>query len=186
MMRANVVLPVPGGPQKTSDWNRSSSIIFRSARPGPMIFCWHWKSCSVRGRIRSASGRSDDSLTTDSICRSSGSSNKLPGWLLFIVAFLNLGITGSNLEYYAAGAFVCNEQRVRVRFSRCVEFMLRQLVGSPLLLHGPANRCSQHPTNAVGGSFILALHGLEQRPPFSRIPPTQLVGFEGRPRVWVR
>src|SRR5258707_319093 len=40
---------------------------------------------------------------------------------------------------------------------------------------GAASPVFPNPTNAVGGSFILSLHGLEQRPPFSRIPPTQLV-----------
>ena len=56
MMRASVVLPVPGGPQRTSEWSRSRSTASRSGVPGPRSASWPTSSSSVRGRIRSASG----------------------------------------------------------------------------------------------------------------------------------
>ncbi len=56
MMRASVVLPVPGGPHRMIDCSRSRSIASRSGRPGARISSWPTTSSSVRGRMRSASG----------------------------------------------------------------------------------------------------------------------------------
>ena len=60
-----VVLPVPGGPQSTTDDSRSASISTRSGRPGPSRCCWPNTSSSERGRRRAASGarRSRRSVT---------------------------------------------------------------------------------------------------------------------------
>src|SRR5688500_9493753 len=54
--RASVVLPVPGGPHRMIDCNRSRSIVSRSGRPGATSSSWPTISSSDRGRIRSASG----------------------------------------------------------------------------------------------------------------------------------
>jgi hypothetical protein len=56
MMRASVVLPVPGGPQKMSDGTRSWAIARRRNPRSPTTACWPTISSSVRGRRRSASG----------------------------------------------------------------------------------------------------------------------------------
>jgi hypothetical protein len=56
IMRAIVVLPVPGGPQSMMEPTRSSSIARRSGVPGFMSLSWPTNSSSVRGRMRSASG----------------------------------------------------------------------------------------------------------------------------------
>ena len=56
MMRASVVLPVPGGPQRMIDCSRSRSIASRSGLPGASSSSWPTNSSNVRGRIRSASG----------------------------------------------------------------------------------------------------------------------------------
>ena len=56
MMRASVVLPVPGGPHRMIDCSRSRSIASRSGLPGASRSSWPTNSSSVRGRIRSASG----------------------------------------------------------------------------------------------------------------------------------
>ena len=56
MRRAIVVLPVPGGPQRTTDESRSASMSTRSGRPGPSRSRWPTTSSSVRGRSRAASG----------------------------------------------------------------------------------------------------------------------------------
>ena len=63
--RAIVVLPVPGGPQSTTDESRSASMSTRSGRPGPRRCCWPNTSSSERGRRRAASGdlRSRRSVT---------------------------------------------------------------------------------------------------------------------------
>ena len=58
MMEASVVLPVPGGPQKMELVSRSASIARRNSRPGPTMASCPMNSCSVRGRMRSASGAS--------------------------------------------------------------------------------------------------------------------------------
>ena len=55
-MRAIVVFPVPGGPNRIIDGGRSSSIASRSAEPGPSTCCWPTSSSSVDGRRRTASG----------------------------------------------------------------------------------------------------------------------------------
>src|SRR5271166_4065453 len=57
MIFASVVLPVPGGPQKMSDPMSSRLICTRSGLPGPIKCSWPTYSSSVRGRMRSASGR---------------------------------------------------------------------------------------------------------------------------------
>ena len=56
MMRANVVFPVPGGPEKITEGKRSASMARRSSFPGPRICSWPANSSSERGRIRVASG----------------------------------------------------------------------------------------------------------------------------------
>ena len=56
MMRASVVLPVPGAPWKMADGTRSSSIARRSAVPGPIRCAWPTNPSSPSGRTRSASG----------------------------------------------------------------------------------------------------------------------------------
>ena len=56
MMRASVVLPTPGGPQKIIEPTLSFSISRRSTFPSPSrCFCPQYSS-SVRGRSRAASG----------------------------------------------------------------------------------------------------------------------------------
>ena len=55
-IRASVVLPVPGGPKKSDDETRSSSIARRSAAPSPTSWGCPANSSSARGRRRSASG----------------------------------------------------------------------------------------------------------------------------------
>src|SRR5579885_1756487 len=57
MIFARVVFPVPGGPQKINDPESSRSICTRSGLPGPIRCSWPAYSSSVRGRMRSASGR---------------------------------------------------------------------------------------------------------------------------------
>ena len=54
--RASVVLPVPGGPQRISEWSRPSSSARRSTLPGPMRCSWPTTRPACAGRIRSASG----------------------------------------------------------------------------------------------------------------------------------
>ena len=56
MMRASVVFPVPGGPQKISEGTRSAAMARRRNPPGPTTFSWPATSSRVRGRMRSASG----------------------------------------------------------------------------------------------------------------------------------
>src|SRR5215472_13446101 len=56
MRRASVVLPQPGGPQKSIEPMLSLSICRRRGLPGPRSFSWPINSSSVRGRMRSASG----------------------------------------------------------------------------------------------------------------------------------
>ena len=57
MILARVVLPTPGGPQKIMELASSRSIWTRRGLPGPMRCSWPTNSSSVRGRMRSASGR---------------------------------------------------------------------------------------------------------------------------------
>ena len=56
MIRASVVLPTPGGPQKIIEATWSDSISRRSTFPGPIRCCWPTNSSSVSGRSRAASG----------------------------------------------------------------------------------------------------------------------------------
>ena len=58
MMRASVVLPVPGGPQRMIDCRKSRSMASRSGLPGASSSSWPTNSSNERGRIRSASGAS--------------------------------------------------------------------------------------------------------------------------------
>src|SRR5437660_1222691 len=54
--RASVVLPLPGGPQRTIDPTRSSSMARRSSCSGPTRCCCPTNSSRVRGRKRAARG----------------------------------------------------------------------------------------------------------------------------------
>ena len=55
--RANVVLPLPGGPQKIMEANRRLALIARQRmRPSPTRCPWPTNSLSSRGRIRAANG----------------------------------------------------------------------------------------------------------------------------------
>ena len=56
MIRASVVFPTPGGPQKIMEEMRSCSISLRSTLPGPVTCVCPAKSSSVFGRRRSARG----------------------------------------------------------------------------------------------------------------------------------
>ena len=58
MMRARVVLPEPGGPQKMREVSWSVSISRRSSFPSPRRCSCPMNSSTVRGRIRSARGAS--------------------------------------------------------------------------------------------------------------------------------
>ena len=55
-MRASVVFPVPGGPQRMMDVNWSCSTIMRRTLPSPIRWSCPTISSRVRGRRRSASG----------------------------------------------------------------------------------------------------------------------------------
>ena len=55
--RAMVVLPTPGGPQKTMEPRLPSASIRPSGASGPSRWSWPTTSSSRRGRRRSASGR---------------------------------------------------------------------------------------------------------------------------------
>src|ERR1700739_2388489 len=61
--RARVVLPQPGGSQKSMEPILSDSICMRSGLPGPRSFSWPTNSSSVRGRMRSASGCSAEGVS---------------------------------------------------------------------------------------------------------------------------
>src|SRR5512144_1447753 len=78
MIRASVVFPLPGGPQKTSEGTRSSSIAFARNDSGPTSSGGPTTSGRSRGRIRSARGASGTG--TGSVPRSgaSSSSSKRP------------------------------------------------------------------------------------------------------------
>src|SRR2546429_2388878 len=56
MMRASVVFPEPGGPQKMHEATSPRRINSPRALPGPSSCSWPRNSSSVRGRIRAASG----------------------------------------------------------------------------------------------------------------------------------
>src|SRR6476660_6855175 len=72
MSRAIVVLPVPGGPQSTSDDSRSDSISTRSDFPAPSRCCWPTTSFSERGRNRAASGARLASRSSTAAANKSG------------------------------------------------------------------------------------------------------------------
>src|SRR5487761_355188 len=57
MRRAKVVFPQPGGPQKSMETMSSRSICVRRGFPAARSSSWPTTSSSVRGRMRSASGR---------------------------------------------------------------------------------------------------------------------------------
>src|SRR3954453_7022132 len=59
MIRASVVLPEPGGPQKIIEGMRSLSMAVRRNRPSPRSSSRPTTSSSVRGRRRSGRGASD-------------------------------------------------------------------------------------------------------------------------------
>jgi hypothetical protein len=71
--RASVVLPQPGGPHRIIEPISSRAICVRSGLPGPSSASWPTNSSIVRGRMRSASGRS----ASDSSSRGPGWANKL-------------------------------------------------------------------------------------------------------------
>ena len=73
MTCASVVLPVPGGPEKMTEGNRSASIARRSNLPGARICSCPANSSRDRGRIRVASGAVLSSPATPK--RLSGSSS---------------------------------------------------------------------------------------------------------------
>src|SRR5688572_14954056 len=58
MIRASVVFPEPGGPQKIMDGMRSASMALRRKRPGESSSSRPTISSRLRGRRRSASGAS--------------------------------------------------------------------------------------------------------------------------------
>lgn len=53
---ARLVLPVPGGPKKISDWMRSASMARLNSFPGARMWLWPTYSLSERGRILAARG----------------------------------------------------------------------------------------------------------------------------------
>ena len=53
---ASVVFPVPGGPERITEGNRSASIARRKSFPGARMCSWPTNSSSERGRMRAASG----------------------------------------------------------------------------------------------------------------------------------
>src|SRR2546429_9281475 len=55
-MRASVVFPDPGGPQKMHDATSPRRISSPSAFPGPSSRSWPRNSSRLRGRILAASG----------------------------------------------------------------------------------------------------------------------------------
>ena len=65
IMRASVVFPTPGGPQKIMDPILSLSIRRRRTFPSPSKCVCPTNSSSVRGRNRAASGRSDSCQNID-------------------------------------------------------------------------------------------------------------------------
>ena len=56
MMRARVVLPTPGGPQKIMEEIKSWSMSWRRIFPSPNRWRWPANSSSVSGRRRAARG----------------------------------------------------------------------------------------------------------------------------------
>src|SRR6266498_3297912 len=66
MMRASVVFPEPGGPQKIIDGMRSLSMALRRKRPSSRRSCRPTTSSSVAGRSRSGRGASGGGLGTRS------------------------------------------------------------------------------------------------------------------------
>ena len=76
MIRARVVLPLPGGPQKTIDGTRSAAIARARNESGPTRSAGPATSDSSRGRMRSASGASGE---TSAPGDGSSSSNRSPG-----------------------------------------------------------------------------------------------------------
>ena len=64
MIWASVVFPVPGGPEKMTDGNRSASIARRRSLPGARMCSCPTNSSSERGRIRLASGAAASAATS--------------------------------------------------------------------------------------------------------------------------
>ena len=60
MTRARVVLPVPGGPERSIEESWSFWIARRRSRPGPTMCSCPANSSRLRGRIREASGSADE------------------------------------------------------------------------------------------------------------------------------
>src|SRR4029079_12805389 len=82
MIRARVVFPAPGGPQKMSDGTRSAAMARARNPDSPTTFPWPTTSSRVRGRIRSASGEPAPGEISDSAGfgrAGSWSSKRVPG-----------------------------------------------------------------------------------------------------------
>src|SRR5690606_25162492 len=60
-MRARVVFPAPGGPQRIRDERRSASIALRRSVPSPITCSCPTSSSRLRGRMRVESGARDES-----------------------------------------------------------------------------------------------------------------------------
>ena len=98
MMRASVVLPTPGGPQKIMEDTWSVSIRRRSTLPGPNRCVCPTYSSSVAGRSRAASGCG--TLRSNSeVCSISGASH----CVLYIFIIPRRGAESSSLAAAGAG-----------------------------------------------------------------------------------
>jgi hypothetical protein len=75
MIRASVVFPDPGGPQKIIDGMRSASMALRRNRPGASRSSRPTISSRERGRNRSASGASAEGGASGVV---GGSPKRLP------------------------------------------------------------------------------------------------------------
>ena len=64
MRRASVVLPLPGGPQKSMLNSSPRSTAARNTLPGPTTWSCPTNSASERGRMRAASGASAAALSS--------------------------------------------------------------------------------------------------------------------------
>jgi hypothetical protein len=102
MMRANVVLPLPGGPEKITEGNRSASIARRRSLPGARMCSWPTNSSSERGRIRVASGAalsatSASSFSSNRSCtRKNTARRPIPHHILFLARRIGLVSTSLN------------------------------------------------------------------------------------------
>src|SRR6266704_5267318 len=98
MTRASVVLPQPGGPQKSIEPMLSASICMRSGLPGPRSFSWPMNSSSVRGRMRSASG-----WLAVGTSESAGEAGNLEKRLMDSLSLNRLGRKGKWSDFWRTG-----------------------------------------------------------------------------------